>query len=280
LKIYLKKYGIRIAVLLAAVVIVVLAVSSLLGGEASFLGNISGAVRVPVQSAATSVGSWFEGIYGYLFKYEQLAAENEYLKAELEQARKKVLDGAEALEENARLEELLEFKETHNDFVFASARIVSWDTSNWTSAFTISKGKNQGLELEDCVVTEYGALVGQVMELGDNWAVVRSVTDVDMNVGALVGESGNPAMVVGDFKLMQRNRTKLTHLTKGAEFQKGDVIVTSGKGGSFPLGLTIGTIDTVETEVAGQTPYGVVEPSYDADDLSQVFIITDFVVSE
>ena len=266
--------------LLAVVVIVVLVVGSLLGGEASFLGNMSGAVRVPVQSAVTSVSQWFEGIYGYMFKYEQLVAENEHLKVQIADLRDEILEASEALEENKRLNELLQFKEEHSDFELCSARIVSWDTSNWSSAFTISKGKNQGIRLDDCVITEYGALVGQVLELGDNWAVVRSVTDVDMNVGALVGESGNPAMIVGDFKLMQKDRTKLTHLTKGAEFQKGDVILTSGKGGSFPLGLTIGTIDTVETEVAGQTPYGVVEPSYDPDNLSQVFIITDFVVAE
>jgi rod shape-determining protein MreC len=64
--------------------------------------------------------------------------------------------------------------------------------SNWASTFTISKGSDSGIELGDCVVTEYEALVGQIIELGDTWATVRTVIDVDMDVGALVGRTAAP----------------------------------------------------------------------------------------
>ena len=51
-------------------------------------------------------------------------------------------------------------------------------------------------------------------------------------------------------------------------------------GGVFPQGLLIGTIAEVHTEAGGQSPYGVVEPACDLDQLSQVFVIKDFNVVE
>ena len=164
--------------------------------------------------------------------------------------------------------------------MFESAKIVSWNASNWASSFTISKGESSGIEVGDPVVTEYGALVGQIIELGDSWATVRTIIDVDMNVGALVGEVGSSAMLVGDFSLMQQGMTKLAHLTEGALLLAGDTVLTSGKGGRFPQGLVAGTILEVKTEAGGQTPYGVVEPACDLDSLSQIFVIKEFSISE
>ena len=95
-----------------------------------------------------------------------------------------------------------------------------------------------------------------------------------------MGEAGNAAMLVGDFTLMQSGQAKLTYLTEGTQLLEGDSVLTSGKGGVFPQGLLVGTIAEVHTEAGGQTPYGVVEPACDLDNLSQVFVIKDFNVVE
>ncbi|HHU21937.1 MAG TPA: rod shape-determining protein MreC, partial [Clostridiales bacterium] len=196
------------------------------------------------------------------------------------QAQEEARLGAEAREENERLRELLNLRERHSDFVFESAKIISWNASNWASTFTISKGESSGIELGDPVVTEYGALVGQVIEIGDSWAVVRTVIDIDMKVGVLVGETGNAAMLMGEFSLMQDGKVKLAHLTEGTLLLPDDIVLTSGKGGRFPQGLIAGTILEVQTEAGGQTPYAVVEPACDLDSLSQVFVIKEFDIQE
>ena len=157
---------------------------------------------------------------------------------------------------------------------------MSWDASNYTSAFTISKGSDEGLELGDCVITEYGALVGQIIELGTDWSTVRTVIDVDMDVGALVGVYSYAGMVTGEFTLMKRGQTRLAYLSSGAQIFEGDEVLTSGKGGSFPAGLLIGVISAVMTEAGGQATYGIIEPAVDVGQLSQVFIIRDFTISE
>ena len=182
--------------------------------------------------------------------------------------------------ENERLRELFEWSQKHTDFTLESAKIVAWDTSNYTSAFTISKGSKSGIELGDCVVTEYGALVGQVIELGSEWATIRSIIDVDMDVGALVGPDSFAGVITGEFSLMNHGYTRVTYLASGAEIFAGDEVLTSGKGGSFPAGLLIGTVSAVRTENGGQVTYGIVTPSSKLASLSQVFIIKDFAVVE
>ena len=142
------------------------------------------------------------------------------------------------------------------------------------------KGETSGIALHDPVITEYGALVGQITELGATWATVSTLIDVDMSVGAYVGASGSSGMVVGEFALMREKTAKLTFLADGAQIFTGDEVLTSGSGGAFPAGLVIGTLTSVQNEAGGQVEYGVVTPQCDLDALVQVFIIKDFQVVE
>ena len=160
MKEYLKKNGIRLGVILLAVILVVTVSSQVLGGSAGFLTNIIVAVREPINKAATSAGSLLDGLYGYIFEYEQLQAELEATRNELAAAQEEVRAGQEAVEENRRYEELLGFAEDNPDYVMEQARITSWSASNWASSFMISKGSDDGIEVGDAVITESGALVG------------------------------------------------------------------------------------------------------------------------
>lgn len=275
-----KKRGIRLAAVVLAVVLIAVLSAQHLNGRAGFLANATGALRMPLQQAAASLTEWLEGIYGYIYKYDQLVEENESLRRQLAEAQEAARAAAEISEENDRLRELLGYLEKHRDFVTESARVVAWNASNWASAFTISKGEESGIEVGDCVISSTGALVGQIAELGTGWATVRTLVDTNMNVGVLVGEVSGAAMLVGDFALMQEGRAKLAYLSEGTSLLQDDRVITSGKGGRFPQGVLVGTVSELRTEGGGQTTYGVVEPACDLSGLSQVFIITDFRVVE
>lgn len=277
---FLKKKGVRIGAIVLVVVLIIAAVVGSLGGKAGFLTNLDGTLRAPFQQAAATTASWLESIYGYIYKYDQLEAENEELKNQLAAAQAEAREGREAIAENERYRELLEFKQRHTDFELEPAKVVSYSASNWSSIMTISKGSDDGVEAGDSVMTESGALVGQIIEVGSNWATVRSVIDVDMSVGGYVSNSGATAMVVGDFTLMQDGFARLGYLTEDVSIFSGDTVLTSGKGGAFPAGLVIGTVDEVRTEAGGQQVYGVIKPTCDLNALVQVFIIKDFEVVE
>lgn len=280
LKHYLSKYGVRLAAVVVILALIAVAVASVRGGRAGLVQDSGAALRAPVQKAVASVLDWVEGIYGYIYEYDRITEENNALKAENAALREQARDYDELEAENARFRELLGFQEKHTDFDLESARIIGWDASSYTSAFTVSKGSSAGLEVGDCVITEYGALVGQITELGSDWATVRTVIDVDMDLGALVGRDSYACVVTGEFSLMKQGKTRLTYLASGAQIFDGDEVLTSGKGGSFPAGLYVGTVSAVMSESGGQTTYGIIDPACDVSQLSQVFIIKDFKIVE
>ena len=280
MKDYLKKNGIRIAVIVLAAALLIGLGNAARDGRISAVQNVTGILTAPMQKVLSSTVNWFNTIYGYLYAYDSRLAESESLRAQLAEAQQSARDGIEASEENKRLRELLYLREKHTDYLMESAKVVLWSASNWSSSFTISKGLTSGIELNDPVVTEEGILVGQVTELGTNWATVSTLIDVDMSVGAFVGTTGSSGMVVGEFGLMKNKTAKLTFLADGAQIFVGDEVLTSGSGGAFPAGLVIGTITHVQNEAGGQIEYGIVEPRCDLDSLVQVFIIKDYHVVE
>ena len=280
MKEYLRKNGIRVGIIVAAAALLIGFGAAARSGNIGFIQNVSGIVKAPIQKVLSSAVNWFDSIYGYLYEYDSLMAENESLRSQLADAQKSARDGIAASEENVRLRQALELREQHTDYELESAKVVLWSSSNWSSSFTISKGETSGIELGDPVITEYGAVVGQITELGTNWATVSTLIDVDMSVGAFVGAAGNSGMCVGEYSMMRNKQAKLTYLADGAQIFVGDDVLTSGSGGAFPAGLVIGTLSAVQTEAGGQIEYGIVEPQCNLDSLVQVFIIKSFEVVE
>lgn len=280
MKEYLRKNGIRVGIIVAAAALLIGLGAAARDGNIGFIQNASGVIKSPMQKVLSSAVNWFDSIYGYLYEYDSLMAENESLRSQLADAQKSARDGIAASEENVRLRKALELREQHTDYELESAKVVLWSSSNWSSSFTISKGETSGIELGDPVITEYGAVVGQITELGTNWATVSTLIDVDMSVGAFVGAAGNSGMCVGEYSMMRNKQAKLTYLADGAQIFVGDDVLTSGSGGAFPAGLVIGSLVAVQTEAGGQIEFGIVEPQCDLDSLVQVFIIKSFEVVE
>jgi rod shape-determining protein MreC len=277
---YLKKYGGRLII----AVIVVALISGLVMRDsvngASALENAAQSISLPSKKAAIGVVGWLENIYGYMFRYDSLAEENRLLNEQVTELENQLRAAKQFEIENVYLREQLALRSQHSDFVLESARIVDRGTSNWNTTLTIGKGTESGIEIGNCVVDSSNNLVGQIIEVGTGWATIRSVIDTDMNVGALVGESGTAAMVVGDFALMREGMTKLTYLTSGAQVFENDIILTSGRGGVFPRGLVIGSVSAVFTEAGGQVESATIIPAANPDGLTQVFIIKSFDVVE
>lgn len=279
-KVFLRRTAPRLlaAVLLVAIVVVV--ITGLLHGRAGLFTDLEGKLREPFQEGAHTVAGWLESLYGSVYRYDQLQAENETLRNQLADAQAEARAAQEAVEENERLRQLLAFSQRHTDFDLESAKVVSYTASNWSSLMTLSKGKEFGLEVGDSVITESGSLVGQIIEVGNGWSTVRTIIDVDMNVGGYVSNSGATGMVVGEYTLMQEGFVKLGYLAEGVSLFEGDTVLTSGKGGAFPSGLVVGAVSEVRSDAGGQETYGVIQPACDLANLVQVFIIKDFKIVE
>lgn len=265
----------------AVVIAVVTFVAALLPGDSS--GPLSGALGViatPVRSGLSSLAGWLEDRYNYTFRYDELAQENEQLKQRIAELEEQARLGADAIEENERLYDLLGLREKRADFVFESAKITARGASNWSSTLTLNKGTSHGVAVGNCVVDQYGNLVGIVSEAAYNWCTLITVVDADLELGGLVARTDSAAILEGDFALMGEGKLKLTYLPENTQLLSGDQVLTSGMGGVYPSGLVVGTIDEVLTELSGMGRYAIISPSAELDELRQVFIITRFDIVE
>ena len=272
MKEYVKKYGIRLAALVVLVALVIGVATLMGGGEANKLEDTAADVRSPFQKVAQALVSRVEGFFGYLFEYEMLMQENENLRAQIADLEQQVRDNQQASEENVKLRELLNLRQKHSDFVFESAKVVSWNASNWASTFTISKGVESGLEIGDAVVTEYGVLVGTVSELGTNWATVDTIVDIGTSIGVLVGAEETSAMLLGDYTLMGSQYAKISFVAESGQVITGDIVVTSGVGVEFPKGIPIGTVRESTRGLDAGKSYVVVEPYVDFERIENVIV--------
>ena len=260
-----------IAVLLAAV----LAVGSAILG-ANPLTNFMEIVSTPFRTISSTVAEWAQEQYDRAFQYDALEQTNEELRrriAELEELEREYQD---AIREKERLENLLGLAEERPELTYEDAQVTRRTSSNWESNLTISKGSGDGVALNDCVIDQYGNLVGVVTEVGSNWALVSTVLDPDVELGGRVARTDDEAILEGDFALMLEGLLKLSYLPEDSQLVSGDQVITSGLGEVFPEGLVVGNVTGLFTEADGISRYAQVEPAADLDSVRYVYVITDF----
>jgi len=138
--------------------------------------------------------------------------------------------------ENDRLRELAQFREGP-EASFITARIVGDSVSAYVRGALLNVGGKAGVTPGQAVLTGEG-LAGRVAEVGDNSARVLFVTDVNSRLPILVERTRERAILAGDNSPQMR----LSLLQGVAGVQHGDRIVTSGDGGSFPVGIPVGEV--------------------------------------
>lgn len=274
MKAFFKKSGITVGCVLAAVLIILLIASAFGGGIHSLRG-----VFAPLDKLVNAGMDKLEQVYGYMYNYDKLVAENAELRSRIAEMEQEVRQSVSSNEENARLKKLLGLAEANNDYVFVDAALVSWSASGWSSSFSINKGSRHGIEEGDCVVTEDGFLIGQVTEVSRGSATVQTILDSASGVGALTDE-GVTAIAEGDFTLMSEGKLRLTYIEDTSRVVAGDKVITSGKGGIYPSGLVIGTVESVSIDPSGLSASAIVEPEADIAAVTYLFIITDYEPEE
>ncbi len=284
MKDFLRNNGILILIIALLLSLITAVLSFTFGGIANPFANLAGVVATPFRSGFHSLVTWTEGVYSDAFEREKLLQELEELKKENAQLQAKAREGEAASRENERLRDLLGLKEKRSDFDLESATVTAHGSSNWASTLTISKGSAADVAAGDCVVDQYGNLVGVIREVGLNWSTLITVVDMDLEMGALIARTDGAAIAEGDFTLMGEGKLKLTFLPNGEQLLAGDTILTSGlvSGGSasYPSGLVVGYVQEVRPEYSGMSDYAILTPAADLDSLEQVFVIKDFDVVE
>ncbi len=269
-----------LVVLSALVIVLILTIVGRLTGRENIFTRSFQSAAAPVEKLFSSGAGKLEELRAAMEDYEALKAKNEELEARIADMEEEVRQSQGANAENDRLRQLLELKRSHTDYKLLDASIISWGSSNWSSTFDLDKGSFSGVEVGDCVITENGFVVGVVTETGLYSCSVRTLIDPRAAMGATVHSTGLTAVAEGDFSLLAGGQLKLTYVFENSVLELGDTVLTSGAGGVYPAGLVIGKISGVASEEGGYGQYGVVTPSAELTNLSQVFLILEYGEAE
>ena len=282
MKDFLKQNGILILVIALLLALITTVLSFTFGGIANPFANLAGVIATPFRNGIHAFVTWTEGVYSDAFERAAMAEELEELKRENAKLQEQAREGDAASRENERLRSLLGLKEKRRSFDFEAATVTARGSSNWSSTLTVNKGSAQDVAAGDCVVDEYGNLVGVVSQVGLNWATLITVVDVDLEMGGLISRTDGAAILEGDFSLMGEGKLKLTYLPEGVQLLAGDAVLTSGlisgDKAIYPSRLLVGYVEEVRTDESGMSDYAVLTPATQLESLEQVFIIKDFDV--
>ena len=154
---------------------------------------------------------------------------------------------------------------------YIKATIIGKDEGNYTSTFSINKGKRDGIE-DMMAVTFGGALVGYTIETKDTSARVKTIIDTDASVPALIQTTRDEGNIRGTLGIDGTQMCRMYHTDEYIP-RTGDKVVTSGKTLPFPKGIPIGSIIESTRGMESNKQYIVVKPFVDFSHLEYVLVI-------
>lgn len=224
-------------------------------------------ILLPVQAGMVRIADGISGMWERFTEIGRLRVENARLRAQVEALNREVARLREQATAAQRLERLLDLR-AQVSYNGLAGRVIGRDPSRWFSTVVIDRGSRDGVTRNAPVVTPEG-VVGRVIEVTPFASRVLLIVDARSAVGVLVQRSRDAAVVEGQ----GTDRLHLLYLSRAAQVEAEDLLVTSGLGGVFPRGLLVGRIMSVKREEGALLQEAEVEPAAQLGRLEEVLIL-------
>ena len=232
---------------------------------------VLGTVAKPFRAMGTWAANAVNGFTEVFDDYEEIKAENDALRSELQSKEDESYNSGILYEENQWLRQYLNIAAKHPELQLADAKIIGMEGDNYSTSVTLNKGSVHGVANGMAVMTERG-IVGKVVETGLDWCRVVSIIDSQSSVGAHVQRTGASGIIEGTSGLLGGGSCRMTYIENGADIRVGDRVCTSGGSGStFPAGLYVGEITAIDADPEAGRIVATVEPSVNFSELSELF---------
>jgi rod shape-determining protein MreC len=126
------------------------------------------------------------------------------------------------------------------------AEVLYTARNPFTRKIIVDKGLTQGVKSGMPVIDGSG-VVGQVTNVGTFTSEVTLVTEKDQSVPVMLVRNGLRAVAVGSGK---DGSIDVPFMPVSADIQNGDMFVTSGIDGTYPPGLVVAQVTSVEKNAA------------------------------
>jgi len=200
-----------------------------------------------------------------------LRQRNAELEAEMANLQTQIIELQQQVTETNILSALLDFARANPSYTYKAASVIGRDPSPFLRYVIINIGSNEGILSGMPVVTEKG-LVGRVDAVIAEAARVQLVTDSASAVNVRMQASNVEAMLVGSVT----GDLSLDMIPQDAAIQVGDVVLTSGLGGTYPPNLLVGQVVSVRKLESELFQQAAIQPNVDYTQLQFVLVISNF----
>lgn len=262
-------------IVLTVICIIMIVISAMFKKAAKPLSFITGTFIVPMQDGINSVGVWLDDYFDSFESMKELQQKNSALTErvnELTQANEELRSNQSELDE---LRALLALDQEYSQYKKVGARVISNGSNNWYRNFVINKGSDDGIQVNMNVIAGTG-LVGIVTEVGKNYAKVQSIISDESSVSAMSVTTSDTCVVKGNTeKIQESGMIDVRYISKDAEMNSGDELVTSHISSRYLQGLRIGTVSDIKIDSTNLTKSAQVTPVVDFQHIKQVLVIMD-----
>lgn len=175
----------------------------------------------------------------YYFKLkntnEALTKENVYLRNLLKDNYQAPDSSRRIVVDSIRVDSVLKYQR----FKYYDARVVGSFVSTQVNYLTIHRGEAQGVRKDMGVIGPLG-IVGRVVTVSENYAVVMSVLNQNFKVKAKLKKSGENGTIEWDGVSPQY--ILLKDIPKSSAITNGDTVLTSELSSIYPPNIMVGTI--------------------------------------
>jgi rod shape-determining protein MreC len=240
-----------LAVLLAvSLVLLTIYFSEPVSGGLHAVQRGAGEALSPLEEGASRAFKPFSDLAGWVSDVTDAKKENKQLKTEVKNLRGQLAALATDKHEADQLRALTKVSANlPKDAKTVTARVIAHSPTVWYATIQIDRGRNDGVRVNQPVITA-GGLAGRVVATTGGNARVALITDASSAVSAEVMPSGVTGIVkpeIGGKDLI------LDFVPKRSHLRRGQVVVTSGfKSGDleslFPRAIPIGRVGSVNQD--------------------------------
>jgi len=184
--------------------------------------------------------------------YQHLLDDNKQLKQQAFINNVKLLKFAALETENIRLRSLLDSSFTLGE-QFLIAELMSVNLAIYEHTVVVNKGSRFDVHDGQAVLDAHG-VVGQVMNTSLLSSEIILITDPNHAIPVQVNRNGLQTVAVGTGKI---NQLSLPFLSNNTDIVIGDLLVTSGLGGTFPQGYPVAVIESIVKQPG--KPFAVIQ---------------------
>ncbi len=248
-------------------IIGLLAVMHLTGGISGVRSPLTGALN-GVQEALWHGGSATARTMSVVTNPGHTAQQLRECRTALTEERQRATELRRLREQNEQLQQALDVNLPDDPHTFVFAGVTGRGAQPHT--ILLNSGTNAGIREGMPVITAQRALVGRVRTVYPRRAVVGLTTDTNSVFAGALTDKDIDGLVTG-----AGNELRLTDISREADIETGDTVITSRLTEEYPPDLLVGAIQRVQNNDIETGTEGVISPAYRVHNLSYVFVITD-----